>query len=184
MGFNSFDDPFGIKKFEREVGNQVNEQNQNAWAGALTSALKPFNPDDYKGFDSSSLAQAYSQAIKRSAANRRAVASASAQKTGALSGGDTVRGIYDISGMEGEQENMMRAGLARKDYEDRYNQWRDQRNDNLEALKLSYAMSEAQRREKPKENEWLGDLFDLGGTVAGAYAGSPVGSKKLSKIFG
>lgn len=113
---------------EKQIADAVRQQQQGGLDTMRQAAMKPFNPDDFKGFDSSSLRQALNQQIRRGAADRRAQSLAASQKGGALSSGQMLTGLGSVTAQQAEQENLMNAQLARQDWLDRLGQYKDQQN--------------------------------------------------------
>ena len=149
------------------MGRQQQQQGTDAMLGAMN---KPFNPDAYKGFDSSSLSQAMKQAMRRDAGNRRAGALAAAQKGGVLGSGQMVAGQGDISAQQQEQENLLTAQLARQDWMDKLGQY-DREQGRLADM-FNYAQGRNDRanaafdQQRKEGDESMGKLFGMGAGIA------------------
>lgn len=144
--------------------------------GAMETGMpdKPAYANDpmaFQGFDSSSLRDALNQQLRRGASQRRAGSLAAAQKGGALSSGQTIAGLGDISAQQAEQENLMNAQLARQDWMDRVaamNQYNDR-------IANQYAIDRgAYDQERAGRGRFWGDLFKAGTSLATAKLLGPL----------
>jgi hypothetical protein len=139
------------------------------------------DPNQFQGFNSSSLRDALNQSIRRGAAANRAASLAAAQKGGALSSGQMQTGLGGVSAQQAEQENLMNANLARQDWMDkvaamdRYNQQQ----------MAKYAIDKENFDSEQKgRGEFWGNVGKIAGTVGGGLLGGPAGAAVGSSLFG
>ena len=156
-----------------------NPLNSSAFTGAGTPWGAPaskgpdygaFNadPNAYAGFDSSKLRQALSQRMAARGGLAQAQAQAGLSKAG-IKGADTTRAMADLAAQQELGANEMDANLALQDYQSKMQNMamaRDQYN-----MQQNWAGAQAQAEDAGRSQLW-NNLFNVGGAVGGAIAGS------------
>lgn len=129
---------------------------------------RQFDPNNYKGFDSSGLAAALRQQIGANTA--RSTSRLQGMLQGAGGGGaDAAAGLAALQGEQGAQENTLQAQLARQDWEDRLGQW--QAENQNEQSKANRDLERYGRETAGRAAPWQA-LGQIGGKVAGSFGGN------------
>ncbi len=142
-----------------------------------------FDPNNFKGFDSSGLAAALRQGIGANTA--RATSRLQGQLQAAGGGGaDAAAGLAGLQAEQGQAENTLSANLARQDWEDRLKQWQVQ-----QAQEEAKANNDATRyaRETGGRAAFDSGLGQLAGAALGSVGGpigAAAGQKAAKSIFG